>query len=192
MKPSIPTFYTSRLILRPITLSDSESYEKNFVDYDVISHLSALVPWPYPKGGVAQFLSNVILPPQGDTRWTWGICLKTNPSEVIGCVDIWREGRPENRGFWLGKRFWGQGIMTEAVQPVTDYAFRELEFKRLVFANAVGNNRSRRIKEKTGARLLHIAPAQFVNPAYTEHEVWELTQEDWILNRGGGVPGSRF
>jgi [ribosomal protein S5]-alanine N-acetyltransferase len=103
MNKTIPTFDTERLILKPIELSDAESYERHFVDYEVISQLSALVPWPYPKGDVAEYLSDVILPKQGLTHWAWGIRLKEKPSEVIGCVDIWREGRPENRGFWLGR-----------------------------------------------------------------------------------------
>ncbi|MDE1900445.1 MAG: GNAT family N-acetyltransferase [Alphaproteobacteria bacterium] len=60
-----------------------------------------------------------------------------------------------------------------------NYAFGVLGFERIVLANAVGNDRSRRIKEKNGARLLRVEPAQFVNPDYTEHEVWVLTEEDW-------------
>lgn len=183
MKSEIPTLETERLVLRPVDLADAESYEKNFMDYEVISQLSAQVPWPYPKGGVVDYLSNVILPKQGTTHWAWSIFLKEDPREVIGCVDIWREGRPENRGFWLGRKFWGRGIMTEAVEPVMDYAFNGLGFEKLVFANAVGNIRSRRIKEKTGARLIGVAPAKFVNPAYTEHEIWELAKEEWNTSR---------
>lgn len=155
-------------------------YEKYFVDYEVISHLSAAVPWPYPKGGVADYLKTIILPAQGKDRWAWGIFLKSNPHETIGCVDIWRKGSPENRGFWLGREFWGMGIMTEAVEPVTGFAFEKLGFDKLVFTNALGNTRSRRVKEKTGARLIDVKPAKFVNPAFTEHEIWELTKVEWL------------
>lgn len=59
----------------------------------------------------------------------------------------------------------------EAVEPIINYAFDELGFQTLVFANAVGNTRSRRIKEKTGACLIGVRPAKFVNPAYTEYEI---------------------
>lgn len=175
----IPTFMTRRLILRPIELSDAESYENQFNDYEVISHMSAAVHWPYSKGDVARYLESVVLPFQGTTRWTWVLLLKEQPDVVIGCVDLWREGNPENRGFWLGKKYWGLGYMTEAVEPVTKYAFIELGFEKLIFANAVGNIRSRRIKEKTGAQLISIEPAKFVNPAYQQQEVWELTKDAW-------------
>jgi RimJ/RimL family protein N-acetyltransferase len=69
--------------------------------------------------------------------------------------------------------------MTEATNAVTDHAFNNLGFETLVFSNALGNLRSRRIKEKSGARLIRTEPAKFVNPDYTQREVWELTKADW-------------
>lgn len=175
----VPTFETDRLILRAVVESDASCWQKYFDDYEVIRHLSAHVPWPYPKDGVLNFLKSSILPSQGQDRWVWGIFLKEAPDELIGAVDLWREGRPEHRGFWLGHKFWGRGLMTEAVEPVMNYAFAELGFDVLVFANAVGNVGSRRIKEKTGARLLRVEPSNFVDPKYSEHEIWELRKEDW-------------
>jgi len=44
--------------------------------------------------------------------------------------------------------------------------------------------RSRRIKEKAGATFLHVEPASFVDPALTEHEVWELRRTAWAARRG--------
>jgi ribosomal-protein-alanine N-acetyltransferase len=179
---SLPEFQTSRLFLRGVQLSDWSSYQKNFADYAVIRHLSHLVPWPYPESGVQEFLENVILPEQGIRRWTWAIFLKEDKAEVIGVVDLWKNGCPENRGFWLARSHWGKGLMTEAVTPVMDYSFKELGFEKLTFANAVGNERSRRVKEKTGARFIETRPARFVDPQYTEHEIWELTKEDWLAS----------
>ncbi len=174
-----PIFTTERLILRAVTLEDAEAYEKYFVDYEVIRQLTAVVPWPYPTGGVLDYIQTQILPKQGIDNWTWGIFLKSDPEELIGAIGLWREATPENRGFWLGKKFWGQGIMTEAVVPVMDYAFDNLGFKKLIFANAAGNYKSRRIKEKTGARLIAVTPAKYVNPLYSEREVWQLTKKEW-------------
>lgn len=176
----IPTFHTPRLILRELTAADAPAYERHFVDYNVIRFLSSVVPWPYPEGGVQEYLKNEVEPIQGKGRWVWGITLKEAPDEVIGGVDLWREGRPENRGFWLGHKYWGRGYMTEAVEPVMDYAFNHLGFEKLVFANAVGNVRSGRVKEKTGARLIGVAPAQFVDPVFTERQVYELTKDEWV------------
>jgi len=176
----IPTFQTARLILRELVETDAAAYERHFVDYNVIRNLTALVPWPYPKDGVIEYLRTYVIPNQGQDKWVWAIALKESPGELIGAIDLWRDGKPENRGFWLGHAFWGRGYMTEAVEPITDYAFGQLGFEKLVFTNAVGNPRSRRVKEKMGARLVGRAPARFVDPALTEHEIYELRKNEWI------------
>lgn len=175
----IPTFHTPRLILREVVESDVPAYEKYFVDYHVIRTLTALVPWPFPAGGVLEYLNAQVFPKQGNDKWVWAITLKEDSSELIGVVDLFRPGKPENRGFWLGHRFWGKGYMTEAVEPVMDYAFGPLGFDKLVFANAVGNSRSARVKEKTGARLIRREPFRFVDPSLTEHEIYELEKHEW-------------
>jgi ribosomal-protein-alanine N-acetyltransferase len=181
----LPTFETKRLVLREVTLEDAPAYQRNFADYEVVRFLSHRVPWPYPENGVAEFLRDLVLPHLGRDRWLWGICLKENPGEVIGAVDLWREGRPEHRGFWLAKRFWGRGFMAEAVVPVMDYAFSDLGFGKIVLSNALGNTQSRRIKEKTGARYVGLRDFQFVDPSFTQSELWEITKEEWKKFRRG-------
>ncbi len=180
---NLPTFETERLILRAPTYENINSYEKHFIDYEVIGPLSSAVPWPYPKSGVQDFLDKVIFPNQGKDQWFWGLFEKTNPDEIIGAVHLWRKGGPENRGFWLGRKFWGKGYMTEAVEPVVDYAFTSLGFEKLVFANALGNTRSRRVKEKMGARLIELRPASFVDPKFTQHEIWEFSKSEWLAQK---------
>jgi RimJ/RimL family protein N-acetyltransferase len=63
--------------------------------------------------------------------------------------------------------------MTEAVFPIIDYAFDILGFERLFSSHALGDEKSRRVKEKTGARfceqnrpnllILHIRSAKSGN-----------------------------
>ena len=171
---------TDRLVLRPISERDVPAYEKHFVDYDVIRHLSRKTPWPYPDNGVYEYVTEHIIPSQGNDRWYWGIYLKNRNDELVGGIELWRPGNPENRGFWLGKSHWGNGYMTEAVIPVIDIAFNELGFSILVFSNAKGNDRSGRVKEKTQARYIRTEPFSFVDPVYTEREIWELTKQEWM------------
>lgn len=184
----IPRYKTERLILQMVTLRDVPSYTKHFVDYEVIGNLSRTAPWPYPKNGVEEYIKTVIIPYQGISRWTWGIFLQDSPGELIGCVDLWKDGRPEHRGFWLGKRFWGKGIMTEAVYPIIDFAFDSLGFEDLIFSNAAGNIGSRRIKEKTGCELITIKPAAFVDPKWTKQELWKLTSRNWSRHKLSNPP----
>lgn len=70
--------------------------------------------------------------------------------------------------------------MTEATKPVNEYAFTHLKFEELIFSNAKGNVKSRRVKEKTGAILLKTIPAKFVDPAYNESKVWRLSKKNLV------------
>lgn len=165
-------------MLRGVTEADAVAYEQHFVDYEVIRHLSAGVPWPYPVKGVRTFISDVVMPSQGRDRWIWGLHRKGEEG-LMGTIELRRQGKPGHRGFWLGRAFWGHGYMTEAVIRVTNFAFEELGFETLIFTNAVGNLRSHKIKLKTGGELIGKAPAAFVDPAYNQHELWQLTREQW-------------
>ncbi len=183
---AIAELETARLRLRGVTADDAPAIQRYFDDYAIIGELSGRVPWPYPANGALLFVNEYVHPWQGKDHWIWGLFLKSEPDALIGVVDLWRPGRPENRGFWLARPFWDQGLMSEAAGAVTDYAFLELGFETLVLANAVGNIRSRRIKEKAGAVLLRTEPFHFINPAYTEREIWELTKASWLQKRGAG------
>src|SRR5687768_9806989 len=115
---SLPKLETPRLILQAVTHEDIPAYEKHFIDYEVILHLAAVVRWPYPKNGLRDFLDNFIFPLQCKDLWLWVIFEHHNPSELIGVVHLWRNGKPENRGFWLARKHWGKGYMTEASEAV--------------------------------------------------------------------------
>ena len=174
----IREFETERLFLRGVRLSDAENIEKHIAHWDIVKNFRYTFPWPYPKGGARDFI-NSVLPKQGVDVWVWGLFLKENKQELIGVLSLHRKGNPGNRGFWLAKKYWGKGLMTEAVQPVLDYAFEELNFSKLIFDNAIQNKTSRRIKEKTGCKYIGTRSQKFVNKEYTESEVWELTKEAW-------------
>jgi RimJ/RimL family protein N-acetyltransferase len=177
----ITTLETPRLILRGVQPHDAPALQTHVNDYEVIRWLNPLVPWPYPDNGAAAFIKTV-LPHQGQGRWVWTILRKSHPGEAVGIVDL-RAGAGCNRGFWLARALWGQGLMSEATTAVTAHAFTVLGFERLRFDNATGNTRSRRVKEKAGATLLYVEPARFVDPDLHAQEVWELTFTAWSTFR---------
>ena len=174
---------TERLILKPPTLEDACSYQRNFADYEVIKHLADSIPWPYPENGARDYLENIVLPRLGDNYWAWGIFLKPDEQELIGMIELWRPERPSNRGFWLAKSHWNKGIMTEAIEPTTAFAFETLRFEKLYFDNAVGNLRSSRIKIKQGCKKIGTRPARFNDSKYKELETWVLSKKDWLANK---------
>jgi ribosomal-protein-alanine N-acetyltransferase len=92
------------------------------------------------------------------------------------------------RGFWLDPEFQGRGLMTEAADRVTDFAFRDLGWPHLWLSNATTNLASARVKEKQGARLIGREPAHYVEGP-GERMVWLIEREAWLRYRlVRGVP----
>ncbi len=75
-----------------------------------------------------------------------------------------------------------QGLMTEAVEAVTEFWFLELGFERLRVPKAVPNLASRRISEKGGMRVIATEERQFVGGRFLA-EIWEITREEWLQRR---------
>ncbi|MCZ6886385.1 MAG: GNAT family protein [Alphaproteobacteria bacterium] len=61
-------------------------------------------------------------------------------------------------GYWIGAPFAGQGIMTEALGRVMDYAFGQLQLHRLEAACLPRNEASKKVLQKNGFREEGFAP----------------------------------
>lgn len=56
-------------------------------------------------------------------------------------------------GYWIDSRYSGKGYMAEAVQGITDFAFRELQAQRVEIRCDEKNIKSRAIPERLGFNL---------------------------------------
>ena len=88
----------------------------------------------------------------------------------------------DQRGFWIDPEFQGRGLMTEAAERVTEFAFIDLGWPHLWLTNAEANAGSHRIKEKQGASLVDRVPGAFVSGPGVK-VVWLLTREAWTERR---------
>jgi len=184
-----PTLETPRLILRPLTIDDAARVQELFPHWDVVKHLAAVVPWPYPADGAITYIRDVALPAvaRGE-EWHWTLRLKAAPDEAIGCIALKNSSKlnSENRGFWLGLPWHGQGLMTEAADAVTDFWFDVLKMPILRIPKAAANIASRRISEKQGMRLVASEERDYVS-GRTAADIWEITAEEWSRKRARGV-----
>jgi [ribosomal protein S5]-alanine N-acetyltransferase len=173
---------TARLELRPLELADAEAAQKLFPHWEIVKYLNSRVPWPYPDDGALMHYRDHVLPgmERGD-EWHWSLRLKSEPGQLIGSIGLMKGDRG-NRGFWMGQAWQGRGLMTEAVEAVTDYWFDVLGFAVLRAPKAVGNTASRRISEKTGMRLIGIEEQDSVSGRLPT-EIWEITAEEWRERR---------
>ena len=181
----VPLIETSRLILRQPQLTDAPTIQDLFPRWEIVQFLSTKVPWPYPENGALEFLRDRMLPDlEKGKLWAWAILLKAGPEHLIGLISLTGEG-DENRAFWLGLPWQGQGIMSEACDAVTEFWFNGIGRDVLRVSKAVPNLASRRISEKQGAKLVVTEERNFVSGRWLAH-IWELSREDWNRNRHGG------
>jgi len=171
---------TPRLCLRPLSLEDSSSIQRYFDNWNIIKYIGADIPWPYPADGAVSFLKEALEKVTSSETYIWGLVIKNLSSEVVGVIeDRLEEGEEDNRGFWLGEPFWGQGLMTEAVVATQDYIFHDLEKNRLIVRNAESNEGSRVIKKRCGAEKINRFHSEYLS-GDTWEEVWEITRERWL------------
>jgi RimJ/RimL family protein N-acetyltransferase len=179
----IPTIETLRLLLRPLELADADAAQVLFPHWEIVRYLTREVPWPYPPDGAHNYYREIALPAiaRGDA-WHWTLRLKSAPGRMIGSISLMR--RPdENRGFWLGLPWQGQGLMSEACEAVTDYWFNALKFPVMRVAKAIANTASRRISEKNGMRVISTCEREYVSGRLPA-EIWEITAVEWNSRKG--------
>jgi [ribosomal protein S5]-alanine N-acetyltransferase len=182
--PPTPVLQTRRLVLRPLAPADAPTLQRRFARWEIVRHLNARVPWPYPADGAARFIALCQEEMARGEKHHWSIRLKDGPDELIGGIDLWPDdGKSRDmRGFWLDPEFQGRGLMTEAADRVTHYAFRTLGWPHLWVSNAEPNHASARIKEKQGARLVGFEPGRSVE-GEGRRMVWRIDREAWLARR---------
>lgn len=170
------------MILRPLELADAEQTQRIFPKWKIVRFLNDRTPWPYPEDGAFTHYRDVTLPAiERGEEWHWTLRLKSDPRLHIGLISL-RKREGHNRGFWMGLEWQGKGLMTEAVEAVTDYWFDVLGFSVLRVPKAVGNVASRRISEKTGMRLVGVEEQDYVGGRFPS-EIWEITADEWRAHR---------
>ena len=138
---------TERLILRPWCEDDAEDLYRYARDPDV-----ALIAGWLPHTSVEysrNIIRTVFSMPQ-----TYAVCLKQD-EKAIGCIGFHRNDLAEaddeyELGYFIGKSFWGQGMIPEAARELLRYAFEDLGMKQIWCGYYEGNEKSRRVMEKLG------------------------------------------
>ncbi|MBS0521028.1 MAG: GNAT family N-acetyltransferase [Proteobacteria bacterium] len=179
--PSPPVLETPRLVLRPLRRKDGPVIQHRFPHWEIVRHLSAGIPWPYPPDGAATHVDACLGEMARGEKAHWALIPRSGPADLIGMISLWPDDgvSRSQRGFWLAPEFHRRGLMMEAAERVTAYAFLDLGWPELWFTNAQENLGSRRIKEKQGARLVDLMIGRFVGGPGPQM-VWHLLREDWM------------
>ena len=170
---------TKRLILRPWREDDAEA----LYEYAKDPLVGLPAGWP-PHTSVEnsrEIIRSVLSAPQ-----TYAVCLKSD-GKPIGSVGLHRNDLAEDEdefelGYWVGKSFWGQGLIPEAAGELLRYAFEELRMNRIWCGYYDGNVKSRRVQDKLGFVYHHTTEGlelSLLGEIRTGH-VMLLTKEKWL------------
>jgi RimJ/RimL family protein N-acetyltransferase len=176
---------TERLILRPLALSDAPAIQRHFDNWNIIRHLAAVVPWPYPADGAETFVrSQLDKISAGEEIHHWVLVPRGGDGEAIGNIHFrpYADSAKGNRGFWLAEPYWRRGLMTEAITAVNDFAFLTLGLDHFYVCNAATNEASRRVKQKTGAEFVGLVELAH-HGGQSKSERWIVRRDDWLRGR---------
>lgn len=83
-------------------------------------------------------------------------------------------------GYWLGRVWQKQGVMTKACRTLIDYGFNKLDLYRVQISCGFGNDASRAIPERLGFSCEGIARArEWVSKQPLDHFIYGLLQPEW-------------
>ena len=83
-------------------------------------------------------------------------------------------------GYMLGRRYWGAGLMHEALQRLLTYAFDELDLARLEADIDPRNTNSARTLERLGfVKEGHMRERWIVAGAVSDSDVYGLLRREW-------------
>lgn len=150
----MPEIAGERIIIRKLVLSDVKDIYQNIRDREIVKW-TLRIPYPYRKEDAVGFVRKTRYSIRKGKDYVFGIALK-GKNKVIGIIELakinYSDGNAEI-GYWLGRRFWNRGIMTDAVKSILKFGFRRLNLHRINAALFEENIASRRVLEKSGFKL---------------------------------------
>ena len=164
---------TKRLFLRRFVVEDAKAMFENWAsDSENVRY----VTWgPHPNPQVTQAsIERWLLHYQEENTYKWAICKKEDPKQVIGDISVVSQD-PQKEicevGYILGKNFWGQGIMTEALKAVLHFLLLEVGFKEVQAKYVSLNPASGRVMEKAGMHYLTTLPNAVARKGYIGDQI---------------------
>lgn len=135
---------TKRLLLRPGWSNDAPALAQAIADEQIVRNL-ARAPWPYGLEDAQKHLATMAtadLPVM--------LITKRDNAEIVGILGFDRMETGEIEfGYWIARKHWNQGIMTEAGMAALDIA-KTLGFTRIVAGHFTDNPASGRVLRKLG------------------------------------------
>lgn len=142
-----PVVETRRLRLRLPAREDAAGVAAYASDPDVCRYVS----WPRHRSiaDAESFLAYAIGANERGVEHNWVIVDKAT-SAVAGTIGLRVQGHRRELGYVLARRWWGQGVATEAAEAVAAWALAQADVVRVWAVCDIENVASARVLEKIG------------------------------------------
>lgn len=160
-----PILKTERLLLRHVNINDAETILSLRSNDEVMKY----IPRPYLKTKeealelIAMFDDKI----ENGIGINWGICFLDEPEKLIGIIGHYRL-KPEHYraevGYMIFPEYNGKGIVSEALQKVIEYGFKEMKLHSIEAILDPENKGSEKVLLKNG----FVKEGHFIENEYYE------------------------
>ena len=187
---------TPRLLLRRLAPADAPAMYRNWANDPAVTRYMRWEPHKDETETFALLTAWEELYPNPD-YYQW--CLVDKATGAVfgsmsfcddrmgepGAAETWRSlGFDTSQGVWepgycIGRAWWGQGLMTEALQAVVDYWFTRTDSTWLACCHAVENPASGRVMQKAGFVYHHDDTYHKFDGTPVPCHTYFLTRDAW-------------
>ncbi|MDE7390087.1 MAG: GNAT family N-acetyltransferase [Lachnospiraceae bacterium] len=136
--------------IRKWKLSDAADLASALSNKKIQDNLRDGLPYPYTEQDGIDFISSML---SADENETFAFAIMAD-NEVIGSIGVFRQGNIHRQtaelGYYIAEKYWGKGIMTEAVKQICEYVFDKSDILRIYAEPFAYNTASCRVLEKAG------------------------------------------
>jgi [ribosomal protein S5]-alanine N-acetyltransferase len=132
--------------IRQWQTGDEKSLTENANNYKIWINLKDIFPHPYTLIDAYEWIKMA-----ADSQANFAIEVKGKAVGGIGILlkgDIYKKNA--EIGYWLGEAYWGQGIISAAINEVVEYTFKNFDVSRIYAGVFEYNLASMRVLEKAG------------------------------------------
>jgi len=176
-----PQLETERLILRRLRSED----ENDIFEYASDEEVSRFVFWNTHRSieDSRNFISFTLGRYDRDEAGEWGIVLKEEDKLIgtIGFTGFDARSRRAEIGYVLSRKYWGQGIMPEALNRLLEFAFTEMDLNRIECSYVSPNEKSGRVMQKVGMSYEGTAREKvFFKGRFWDLKQYAILKSDWV------------
>lgn len=184
MDEIFPTLQTEYLILN----SPSEQDLDDIVSY--LNHTSEFsentlnLPFPYKKENANFWLTMSKHGFENKNAFVFAVREKES-GKIIGGIGLHIDAEhcKAEVGYWLAKKFWNRGYVTEALHEIIRFGFQNLNLNKIYATHFIFNPASGRVLQKSGMKQEGILKQEiFKNGEFLDVVRYSILKENFLLN----------